>query len=300
MSRSREIQNWIADLVIDACAELGECPVWHSARKELLFVDITGRKLYAYDPLRTDSVRALPTPEFIGCIAPARSICLIAALASGVALIGDEGEIGAVTIPQEHDASRCRFNDGKCDPQGRFWAGTMSLSGEAGAGSLYCFTPGCLPRLAVPNVTTSNGLAWSRDGGTLFYIDSRTRRVDSFTFEPESGSLSDRRPRFDLSATGHIPDGCTLDAEGMLWVAHWGGGCVTRWDPASGRQLARVDVPAPQVTSCTFGGTRFDTLYITTARRGLSQEQLQRFPESGGVFACTPTTHGLEAHVYSG
>ncbi len=293
------MKQFAAELVLDAKAELGEGPVWNERRQALWFVDITGRAIHEWSPVQ-GTVRSRSTPEPVGCVAPSRSGRIIAALASGIWAIGEaDGALELLQRPPTHDPSRCRFNDGKCDPRGRFLAGTMSLTGEAEAGALYGFEAGRPPRVVMPLVTASNGLAWSLDGTELHYIDSRTRRVDTFFYDLESGVISNRRPTIDFTPTGHIPDGCTLDAEGMLWVAHWRGGCVTRWEPSTGRCLATVSVPAPHVSSCTFGGPGLETLFITTARAGLTPEQLTSYPASGGVFACRPGVPGLAAQLFN-
>jgi sugar lactone lactonase YvrE len=134
----------------------------------------------------------------------------------------------------------------------------------------------------------------------LCYIDSLTRRVDVFDFDGASGELSRRRPAIVLPPGDDLPDGCAMDDEDMLWVAHWRGGGVSRWDPRTGRQLGFVRVPAPQVTSCAFGGPDRGTLFITTARRGLSAAELEAYPESGGIFACRPGVTGPAAAVFRG
>lgn len=290
-----------AELVLDLRADLAEAPLWHATRRTLCFVDIVGRRFYEYDPSGNAAPRCRLAPESIGCIVPREGGGFLAALNSGLWSLGeDQDDFTPFSTPAGHDSTRCRFNDGKCDPQGRLWAGTMSLTDEAEAGALYCFPPGKAPRQVLARVSVSNGLAWSRDSRTFYYIDSRTRRLDAFAFEPETGALSGRRTVIDFSATGHVPDGCTIDAEGMLWVAQWRGACVTRWNPSTGQALARVAVPAPHVTSCTFGGPDYRILYITTARRGLTPEQLAAFPHSGGIFACEPGVNGLPPDVYRG
>jgi sugar lactone lactonase YvrE len=237
----------------------------------------------------------------VGCVLPRASGGFVAGLADGLWEIhGKSGAKKLLVAPPGHDPVRCRFNDGKCDPQGRLWAGTMSLQSEPGLGALYCFPSANQVRRELAGVSVSNGLAWSLDGRTLHYIDSPTRRIDAFDFDSDSARISNRRPAITLPAGTDRPDGCTLDAEGMLWVAHWGGGCVTRWNPTNAQHLATISVPAPHTTSCAFGGANYDTLYITTARRGLSAEQLAQFPESGGIFACRPGTCGSPAQAFAG
>ncbi len=289
-----------ADLVLPVRADLGEGPVWDAARQRLLFVDITAGKIYEHD-FDARRLAAIEAGALIGCVVPQADGQLVAGMADGIWRI--ERSTGArvpLVKPPEHDANRCRFNDGKCDPQGRLWAGTMGLNLERGLGALYCFPSATEYRCVLPSVSISNGLAWSLDGATLYYIDSPTRRVDAFDFDAATGGISHRRPAIVLPDGNDAPDGCTLDAEGMLWVAHWGGARVTRWNPRTGEHLASVGLPAPHVTSCCFGGAALDTLYITTARRGLTPPQLEAYPDSGGVFACRPGARGRPANVFRG
>lgn len=289
-----------ADLVLPLRADLAEGPLWHPRRQRIYFVDIMVGRIHEYDP-PSGRRRAIEAGAKVGCLAPRADGHLVATVDSGLAAVDlDTGQIATLVTPPEHDAHRCRFNDGKCDPQGRLWAGTMGLEAEPGAGSLYCFPSATESRRVLPNVSVSNGLAWSLDGETLYYIDSPTGRVDAFDFEGETGRIARRRPAFTLPPDSGIPDGCALDAEGMLWVAHWGGGRVTRWNPQTGAHLATILLPAPHVTSCTFGGPRLETLYITTARRGLDPVALAAFPESGGIFACQTGSTGLPASVFRG
>ena len=289
-----------AALALAARCDLAEGPIWDAQRGRLHFVDITPGRIHTWDPA-TGARRAIDCGAMAGCVVPRRGGGLIAALADGVwAVDADSGEKHFLVSPAEHDPTRGRFNDGKCDPQGRLWAGTMGLNGERGIGALYSFDAAPSSRCHLRDVSISNGLAWSLDGWTLYYIDSPTRRVDAFDFDPDSGTIGNRRTAITLPAGTDVPDGCTLDAEGNLWIAHWGGGCVTRWNPKTSEHLATVRVPAPHPTSCAFGGAKHDTLYITTARRGLDAGQLAAFPESGGIFACQPAVSGQPASAFAG
>lgn len=289
-----------ADLVIAGPFDLAEGPLWDGAAGRLHFVDITAGRIHTWTPGR-DEVRGIEMGTMAGCVVPRAGGGLVAALASGIwGLDVDSGERTFLAKPVEHDAARCRFNDGKCDPQGRLWAGTMGLNAEPGIGALYCFGSASECRQVLANVSVSNGLAWAPDGRTLYYIDSPTRRVDAFDFDPETGHLARRRAAISLPPGPDVPDGCTIDAEGMLWVAHWRGGKVTRWDPRRGLHLTTVTVPAPHVSSCAFGGKNSETLYITTARRGLDPAKLAAWPNSGGIFAFRPGVPGKAADRFRG
>jgi sugar lactone lactonase YvrE len=289
-----------ADLVLDLKNDLGEGAIWNPMTQNLCFIDITGRRVYDYDPAN-GLLHSFATPEMVGTVVPRRRGGLVLSIERGMAAADPRnGEIRLLAAPAEHDPLRCRFNDGKCDPQGRFWAGTMSLTSEPNAGALYCFDSRHTSRRVLTEVSVSNGLAWSLDGKTFYYIDSPTRRVDAFSFDPDSGELSGRRCVIALPPGEDMPDGCTIDSEGKLWIAHWDGGRVSRWDPDTGREIGSVAVPAPRVTSCAFGGDRLETLYITSARVGMTAEGLARAPLSGGLFSCSPGVAGMPAFCYAG
>ena len=288
-----------ADLVWALRADLAESPVWDPPRQRLFCVDLLVGRVHAFDFERRHAV-SMDTGFAVGCIAPRANGQLIAAVTSGLAAIDfDARTLHELHTPEGHDPARCRFNDGKCDPQGRFWAGTSSWQGEGKAGALYCFPDGRTSIRAVDDVSVSNGLAWSSDGKTAYYIDSRTRRVDAFDFDGESGRLSRRRPCITFPPGDDLPDGCAIDDEDMLWVAHWRGGGVSRWDPRTGRQIGFVRVPATLVTSCAFGGGDRGTLFITTARRTLNATDWSMYPDSGCVFACRPGVTGPLAESFA-
>jgi len=176
-----------------------------------------------------------------------------------------------------------RFNDGKCDPQGRFWAGTMSLNEEPNAGSLYAFENNIVQK-KIENVTISNGLAWSIDHKTMYYIDTPTFEVVAYKFEKKTGCISDRQVALKIPIEDGFPDGMTIDDEGMLWIAHWDGWQVTRWNPNTGKKLLCIKLPASKITSCTFGGKDLTDLFITSAYVGLSVDELKAQPLAGSLF----------------
>lgn len=287
------------DLVVDAQAQLAEGPVWHSQKQVLYWVDIEGAALHIHDPDGApDSV--YPVGCRIGAAVPRRSGGMVLATEDGFEEFDFEtGCKTQIADPESHLPNN-RFNDGKCDARGRFWAGTMSMVKEKGAGSFYVLEADGLTRHIFGGVTTSNGLGWSPDGRTMYYIDTPTLQVAAFDFDVEHGALSNRRVILTFPEGIGRPDGMTIDAEGMLWIAHWEGGRVTRWNPKNGSLLSTVPVPADRVTCPTFGGKDLDTLFITTARHGLDQAALSRQPHAGGLFALRPGVHGLPAHEFGG
>jgi sugar lactone lactonase YvrE len=239
--------------------------------------------------------------QFVGTVVPRADGDLMLAVQNGFASLDlATGRLEIVHDP-EADLPGNRFNDGKCDPAGRFWAGTMAMEGNnAGRGSLYVLEAGGKARKALAGVSISNGIVWSLDNTTMYYIDTPTQRVDAFDYDLDSGAIGNRRTAITIPVADGAPDGMTIDAEGMLWVAHWGGWRVTRWDPQTGAQLQTLKLPVSQVTSCAFGGPDLDELYITSARIGLDKTELARQPLAGALFRARLGVTGILAHTFAG
>ncbi len=289
-----------AELVIDAKATLGEGAIWHAQKQRLYWVDILAGHVHIYDPV-TNRNRTIEVGQPVGTVVPRRSGGVIVAVRHGFASLDLESGALHVLCEVEHDLPNNRFNDGKCDPAGRLWAGTMSMHGEEpGAGSLYCLEQDHSVRRMLTGVTVSNGIVWSLDQSTMYYIDTPTLEVTAFDYDVATGSISRPRAVVRIPKDQGLPDGMTIDAEGMLWIAHWGGSQVSRWDPASGQQIQAVHVPTPLVTSCAFGGSNLDELYITTARIGLDETALREQPHAGGLFRAYPGVRGVEAVEFAG
>ncbi len=284
---------------------LTEGPVWDTRRQELLWVDIPDglvhRAALAHERTRPD-LTPLATLRFdrpVGAVLPCASGALLAAagtsflhLAAGRP-VTEAVEVAAPALPD--DGLPRRMNDAAVDPAGRLLAGTMAYDESPGAGALYRLDGAGLVTL-LDSVTISNGLGWSPDGTRLYYADSPTGRVDAFAYDPLTGVLSDRRP-FAVLDRG-VPDGLTVDSEGRVWVAVWGGGEVLAFTP-EGTVHARVEVPASHVTSCAFAGPDLDVLVITTATEGLDEERRAAEPDAGRLFVCRPGTTGLPQPPYA-
>ncbi|HRE83621.1 MAG TPA: SMP-30/gluconolactonase/LRE family protein, partial [Opitutaceae bacterium] len=289
-----------ADLFRSTASQLGEGILWHPTRLSLFWVDILGQKIFE---TRVDSqdqtVTSLGVEKMIGALVPHRDGSVMAILHDGVYAVDlTASSVQPHSIPGLFDTQALRFNDAKCDPWGRLWAGTLSLHGKSKQAALYSYSPRQGWHTQRTEVSISNGLAWSLDHRTLYYIDSSLKAVQAFDFEPETGSLSHPRTAFDVSSVPGLPDGCTLDSQGRLWIAHWGGSCVSCWDPIKGKPLGRVTLPVSQVTNCTFGGARLDTLFITTAACELDAAQRQCEPLAGQLFCADVKTTGLPAVAF--
>ncbi|HKK73922.1 MAG TPA: SMP-30/gluconolactonase/LRE family protein [Saprospiraceae bacterium] len=262
---------------------LGEGPVWDEQNQRIYWVDILNGLIYTYHPV-TRAYRQWEVPGMVGAIALCEDGRMITALRSGFVFVDlDSGAVEPIIDPEAH-LSDNRFNDGKCDPAGRFWAGTMDTNEQAATGSLYSLSAdlNCTKRLSA--VTISNGLAWTSDHKTMYYIDTPTLSVAAFDFELATGAITNRRTVIEIPEEEGFPDGMCIDTEDKLWIAHWGGWQVARWDPLGGKKLSSIRLPAAQITSCAFGGIALEDLYITSAKVGLSEAQQKEQTLAGSLF----------------
>ncbi len=275
-----------------APALLGEGPVWDAARSELVWVDIERGLVHRLTP--GGGERSVDVGQPVGCAVPRAGGGLALALRDGFALLPAGGGEARVVTPVEQQRPDTRMNDGGCDCRGRFWAGTMSLVGDTRTAALYRLDPDLTVTRMLPGVSISNGLAWSPDGRSMYHVDTPRRRIDVYEFDAVAGTIGGRRAAIPVAPEHGRPDGLTVDAEGGVWVALWGGGAVQRFSP-EGRLDAHLELPASQVTSCCFGGPDLATLYITSAARRAEHE-----PLAGSLFACRPGVRGLPATPFAG
>ena len=282
------------ELLLDAHAVLGEGPHWDAAAERLIWVDIEGCAVHLTD--RRGGDRALAIGSRVGAAVPRVGGGLLLALADGFAFL--DTTTGAVepAVAVEDDRPGNRMNDGACDPAGRFLAGTMAIDeSQHDQGTLYRLDPDLSVTPLLAPVTISNGIGFSLDGGTMYYVDTPTQRVDAFDYDVATGVPTRRRALAEFPPADGAPDGLTVDAEGCLWVAFWGGGCLRRLAPDGG-VLATVEVPVANVTSCAFGGPSLDELYITTAFPEAGEPE----PHAGGVFVARPGVRGLPGVAFAG
>jgi sugar lactone lactonase YvrE len=281
-----------------ACHDhLGEGPHWDEATQELLRVDITHGLVHRWRPGQQTSSVACFEGE-ASAVVPRRHGGLVVAVSHKILLLdadGREQRLAAVEDDRPHN----RFNDCRCDPQGRLWAGTMSKVREPGAAALYRLTPGQEIEKVVAETTLSNGMGWSPSSELMYFIDSTTQRIDVFDFDAADGSAHDRRPFALIEPADGLPDGMAVDVEGGVWVCLFGGGALRRYD-ASGRLDAHLRLPVTNPTCPAFGGEDRRTLYITTARHRLSEPQLAAEPLAGSVLAVEPGVTGLPGNRFAG
>ncbi len=287
------------ELILDAQATLGEGALWDAKRQVLYWIDIMERQVHLYDPA-TQQDRMIQLDQYVGTVVPRRSGGLMLAVHHGFASLDLETERLDVVADPEHDLPGNRFNDGKCDPAGRFWAGTLALEGTPHVCNLWRLEADLSVHKMLDGVSVSNGIVWDSDRTCMYYVDTPTRRIDRCDYNHKTGEIGNRSVAVRIPAEMGYPDGMTIDSEGMLWVCLWQGGKVSRWDPAKGRLLQTVDLPVSNVTSCAFGGGNLDQLYITTARIALDEEQLKEQPLAGGLFRADVGVTGLPAFEFAG
>jgi D-xylonolactonase len=289
--------------VWNAEAALGEGTCWSPRTQALWWVDILGRRLHRFCP-SDGAKQTWAFGEEISAVAErADAPGLAMTLRRGLALFDPDADTQAtpryVQTPEQEPPGN-RFNDGKCDRAGRFWGGTMDFACKLRTGALYRFGPGDHCVRHELGFAVTNGPTWSRDERTLYFNDTTQGVVHAFDFDPVSGAISNQREWLRLAAGDGFPDGMTTDAAGRIWLAHWGGGCVSCHDPQSGIELGRVTLPASQITNCCFGGPELRTLFITSARIDLTPAQLKREPLAGGLFAVELDQPGVAPSLFRG
>lgn len=272
------------------CA-LGEGAFWHETRRSFFWVDIDNRALH-------EVVRGKPgisTWNF------AHKVTMIACDERDNMILAGQGRIArfdpvsqkmTTLLNLDEDKPGMRTNDGGVDAAGRLWVGTMHAS-QGPVGTLYRISNDLTIRPAVEKLSVPNGLAWSLDGLTMYHIDSPTQQVKAYAFDPATGDIRFERVAIEVPEELGTPDGMCIDAEGMLWIAHWNGFGVYRWNPGNGTMLQKIEVPVPQVSCCAFGGDNLDKLFITTAREHFTPEDAKRHPDSGSVYLVQPGVCGV-------
>ncbi len=280
-----------AQRITDSISYHGEGPCWWPATGRLRFVDMLAGVVVELDDRAEGGYRRLPVPSRVASvIRPRAGGGALVATERGIALGREEDLSDLKEVVSLTDDPTIRTNEGGCDPDGRFWVGTMSYEKVVGAAGVYRWDgPGTAPVLAWSGATTANGLGFSPDGELGYWVDTPTRTVTVLDYDARAG-LADPRPFVDIDEGAGKPDGLCVDAEGGVWVALHRGSAVRRYD-AGGRLSEVVELPVSKVTACTFGGEGLDLLFITTSRENLPDGVE---PASGSVYACEPGVRGLE------
>ena len=284
--------------VLDVKASLGECPTWCAAEQALYWVDINAPSLNRFDPA-TGQNTVMPMPDSIGCFALRRSGGFVVALRSGIWLAQRDGTLTRKVAPAPYDPAHHRFNDGRCDPQGRLLAGTMNEKRDGATAALYRLDPDFTLTRILTNMTISNGLAFSPNGRTMYHADTPAQTITAHDYDGATGTPSNARVLARFTDAGDRPDGAAVDSEGCYWTAMYNGGKVKRLAP-DGRLLAEYPVPAMCPTMCAFGDPDLKTLYVTSARQRRADDELERLPLSGGIFSMRVDVAGLPEPAFAG
>lgn len=284
-------------LVINEFMELGEGPCWDAEEQTLYWVDTDLKCVHKYCPYSGEK-KTYQLNQKVGVAVKETAGTIICALENGFYRLNqNDGSVEYIVNPDSENPENI-FNDGKCDKEGNFWAGTVHREELAEKGSLYCLSTDfkCEPKYN--GVTISNGIAWTEDYKTMYYIDTPTLQVAAFDYDMDTRTISNKRVAVEFSPEYGMPDGMTIDADGNLWVAMWGGYGVYKCNPRTGQILGKIDVPVANVTSCIFGGKDMDVLYITTAMAELTDDEKKAQPLAGGVFQVKTDTKGFPSNRF--
>ena len=277
-------------------AELGERPLWDERTRALIWVDAYGGIVHRLAQDGDHALAEVGAP--LGAAALREGGGLVVARADGVAFTGPDGAPDRPEIAFQH-AANVRFNDGACDPAGRFLIGTCATDGSTGLGALYSVRPdGAVDRL-LDGVTESNGLAWSADGATMYYVDSGEACLRTYPYDVATGRIGDRRDLVVFGEGDGIPDGLITDADDAVWVAMWEGASVRRYSPA-GELLLQIETPVSRPTCTAFGGAALDRLYLTTAWEGMDARERAQEPLAGSLLVTSPGVCGVAAARFAG
>lgn len=284
-----------AQRVTETTDILGECPLWSEAEQALYWIDIRRPGIQRWHPA-SDALRYWPMPDLVGSIALCRDNRLLVASRSLFYLDTRTGEMTRFA-PQRAEDPALRFNDGKCDRQGRFWVGTMNDRTREPVGELFRVDERGAVSIEA-GIRVPNGTCFSPDGRTMYFADSDLQTIFTYALDPGTGALGERR-EFAKTTLPAVPDGATVDEQGHIWVAEYGGWCIKRYAPDG--SVDRVfDMPVQNPTSCTFGGRNLDTLYITTASQRLTPDELAKQPFAGALLAFQPGVRGLPEPLFRG
>ena len=283
--------------VLDARAGIGECPTWSLADRALWWVDIVGRTLNRFDPA-TGAAQALPMPADIGSFGLRAAGGFVAALRDGLWLVDDRGVLQRRVATAPYDSSTHRFNDGRCDPFGRFWVGSMNERRDAASAKLWRLDADLSLHEMVDGLTISNGLGWSPDARTMYHADTPAHTVWSWRVDP-TGEIADRRVFARFEGETDRPDGAAVDRDGHYWVAFYRGAKVVRIAPDGG-VVAEYPTPCVCPTACAFGGPDLRTLFVTSATHERPADEIRRYPQSGGLFAMAVDVPGRPEPLFSG
>ena len=285
------------EVLLQPRAAVAEGPVWDERTRRLIWVDIMNNAVHSFEP-SSGQDSSVDVGQPVGAAVLRANGGLALAVRDGFALLDADFTNFRMVAQVEVDLPNNRMNDGKCDPLGRFWAGTMQFSPTSASGALYRLDPDLRVTRVVGDIMLSNGLDWSPDRRTMYYIDSMSQGIDTFDFDPDSGEISNRQRLISIPKDVGLPDGMTVDADGYLWVALHGSGTVRRFAP-DGQVDRIIRLPVSHVTCPAFGGPDYSELYITSMTYGL-EERIRNEPLAGSLFRCRPGVRGKAPFRFAG
>ena len=277
--------------------KLGEGALWNHETNELYWISIEGKLLNIFNP-KTRQNRSLPTASQIGTVVPKNKDEALIALVDGIYTMNLHTGEATLFSDMKDVLTGCKLNDGKCDPSGRLWVGSMGWQQEKGKAKLFTIKNDSSVTTKIDSITISNGIVWTKDKKTMYYIDTPTSQIKAYDYDNATGDISNERVAVEISEDLGHPDGMAIDVEGMVWVGMWNGNAVIRFNPKTGKLLQKIEVPAHNVTSCAFGGDNLETLYITTARVDMTDDEIEKYPLAGSVFKVNPGVKGVKSNFF--
>lgn len=297
VKKVKSLNKHKAILAYQDTALLGEGAIWNQKSQELYWIDIEGKNLHVFNP-KTKKNSTYKTPSRIGTVVPIDNSNTLIALEDGIYTLNRKNKEISLLVDMKNMLVGSRLNDGKCDALGRFWVGSMHLQQQKNAANLFCIDSSYSVKKKLDSITISNGVVWSKDHKTMYYIDTPTLEIKAFDYQLKTGEISNERIVISIDKSLGYPDGMTIDEEDMLWVGMWNGNAVIRFDPKTGKVDRKVEVPAHNITSCAFGGKDLDTLYITSARVDMTEDELKQYPLSGSIFKYVPGIRGTNSYFF--
>lgn len=278
-------------------SKLGEGALWNYKTQEFYWVDIERKTLNIYNP-KTKTNKVIKTPSRVGTVVPYTKQQAVVALEDGIYKINlENGDLKQISNV-ESDITENRFNDGKCDPKGNLWVGSMHLKESLPNANLYKVKPNGETTKMVDSVTISNGIVWSKDTKKMYYIDTPSKSIKSYDYDIETSTISNEKIAVNIPESLGYPDGMTIDENDTLWVGLWNGNAVAQFDPKTGELISKIEVPAHNVTACAFGGENLDILYITTSTNDMTDEERKKYPLAGSIFKYKPGVKGVPAFFF--
>lgn len=287
-----------AELAYPISSTLGEGAFWNYKTQELLWIDIEQQQLHVFDP-SANTNKTIQMPNKIGTVVPSEDgNTAIVALSDGIYKVNMHTHELALLSAIESTTIENRFNDGKCDPNGNLWVGSMHLKQEKPNAKLYKVSSNGSTTAMLDQITISNGIVWTKEGTTMYYIDTPTGVIKGFDFNVKNNTISNERIAVKVDPKDGFPDGMAIDENDNLWVGMWNGNAVAQFNPRTGQLLSKIKVPAHNVTSCAFGGENLETLYITTASIDMNSDERNAYTNAGAIFKVKPGVKGVNSTFF--